>query len=114
MLFEQGNQINFKISPLTPQRPRGYISRVLGFLLLFLVPVFIGVSFSNSSSSSTAVVASQVFRRLGGIVSGLTGVGRASSSLSPAATMTSTERLTPVYFVSHGGVRLYISRVLES
>lgn len=55
-------------------------------------------------------MASQAFRRFGGIVGSLTGIGRASSPA--AATMSSTEKLTPVYFVSHGGVRA-TSRILS-
>lgn len=56
-------------------------------------------------------MASQAFRRFGGIVGSLTGIGTASSPA--AATMSSTtEKLTPVYFVSHGGVRA-TSRILS-
>lgn len=85
------------------------------------MPVYLGVTLS-ADNSTTAEVASQLFRRIGGLVGGLVGFAgatRGAASLSPAVSVSTTatmsaeastaadasaKKLTPVYFVSHGGV----------
>lgn len=86
------------------------------------MPVYLGVTLSADNNLTTAEVASQLFRRIGGLVGGLAGFAGATKgadSLLPAVSVStmgtmsaeastaadaSAKKLTPVYFVSHGGV----------